>query len=73
MESERGRELLSRHLGVGLVDLNCGDCWRGRERINTPSGPNGRISVVVPHLTLRHYHSQGTALQHLLGQQRSRF
>jgi hypothetical protein len=46
MESER--ELLSEHLGVGLVDLN--RC-RGREGINTPSGPNDRISAALPHLT----------------------
>jgi hypothetical protein len=46
MESER--ELLSEHLGVGLVDLNH---WRGREGINTPSGPNDRISAALLHLT----------------------
>jgi hypothetical protein len=51
MVSEEERELLSKHLGVGLVDLELVTVGGRREGINTPSGPNGRISAAVPHLT----------------------
>jgi hypothetical protein len=49
-EGERERAIVFAP-GREMVDLNCGNRLREKRRYKYPSGPNGRISAAVPHLT----------------------
>jgi hypothetical protein len=47
-ERERGRELLSKHLGENGRSKPC-DHWREKRRYKYLLGPNGLLSAIVPH------------------------